>query len=118
MRIVFAIPYFYPAWQYGGTPRAAFEYAKSLVQRGHDVSVLTTDSIGDDRLTGCKDGECVDVDGVQVFYYRNISNRLAFKQRIFWPAAMFADLQKHLAHADVLHVHDLRSSVSVRACAV
>ena len=38
------IPYFYPAMQYGGQPRSAFELAHALVKRGHRVKVLTTDS--------------------------------------------------------------------------
>src|SRR5206468_203743 len=48
MRIGFIIPYFYPAFEYGGTPRVAYEFARCLVRRGHEVTVVTTDS-GDRR---------------------------------------------------------------------
>ncbi|HEY2922123.1 MAG TPA: glycosyltransferase [Candidatus Binatia bacterium] len=111
MNVTFVIPYFYPAWHYGGQPRSAYELARALVSRGHRVKVLTTDSAGDTRLpSGHRD-----IDGVQVIYYRNISNWLAFRQRLFWPPSMFRDLRRELAGSDVLHIHELRSTLSVPA---
>ena len=40
MHIAFVIPYFYPAWQYGGPPRVAYELARELVRREHKVTVF------------------------------------------------------------------------------
>ena len=37
MRILHIIPYFYPAWAYGGTCRAAWEVARHVAKRGHEV---------------------------------------------------------------------------------
>ena len=105
LNITFVIPYFYPAWQYGGQPRSAYE------KRGHHVKVLTTDSAGDHRLPT---GHSI-VDGIDVIYYRNFSNWLAFRQRLFWPAAMFRELDRQLAGSDILHIHELRSTLSVPA---
>src|SRR5215470_13375699 len=85
VRIAFVIPYFYPAWQYGGTPRSAFELARGLVRRGHSVQVLTTDSGGETRLRDIPDSHTRDVEGIQVRYYSNVSNRLAYRHRLFWP---------------------------------
>src|SRR4051812_34055521 len=115
MRVVFVIPYFYPAWQYGGSPRAAFEYAKALVQRGHSITVLTTDSMGAERYS-VVEGDPVQVGGIQVYYYRNISNALAFQQRLFWPPRLFKDMALRIKDADLIHIHELRSSLSVAAC--
>ena len=111
MRILFVIPYFHDAWAYGGQPRSAFEMAKSLVARGHSVTVLTTDSGGADRL---KTFPSV-VDGITIRYYRNVSNTWAFRQRFFLPLGFFSDIGKHVGNADVVHIHELRSSLSVSA---
>ena len=113
MRLVFVIPYFYPAWQYGGQPRSCYELARILVRRGHHVKVLTTDSSGDTRLPARARPE--NVDGIEVFYYRNISNSLAFRQRIFLPAGFVGDLHRQLENCDLLHIHELRSTLTVPA---
>jgi glycosyltransferase involved in cell wall biosynthesis len=111
LKITFVIPYFYPAWQYGGQPRSAYELARALVKRGHHVKVLTTDSAGQQRLLPGRR----DVDGIEVIYYRNISNWLAFKKRIFGPMSMFREMKAQLAGSDILHIHELRSTLSVSA---
>lgn len=119
MRIVFVIPYFHPALQYGGQPRSAFELARGLLRRGHTVRVLTTDSGGDARLPDSVvgNGEKRTIDGIDVTYYRNISNFLAFRHRVFWPPVFFRELDKQLAGSDVVHIHELRSFTSVAASA-
>ena len=116
MRIGFVVPYFYPAWSYGGTPRSAFELACGLVERGHQVKVLTTDSVGRARLAG--DGASPlrrSVEGIDVLYYRNLSNYLAFQQRLFWPLGFRSALPAELRGCDVIHVHEFRSVLTVSA---
>ena len=116
MRLVFVIPYFYPAWQYGGQPRSCYELARILVRRGHRVKVLTTDSAGASRIPAeYPPGHAVDVDGIEVFYYRNLSNDLAFKHRLFLPARFLDGLQLQLEDCDVVHIHEWRSTLSVPA---
>jgi len=115
MRIVFVIPYFYDAWAYGGQPRSAYEMAKALVVRGHTVEVLTTDSGGTHRLKIPEKGLPGVIDGITVYYYPNISNALAFNQRIFLPFAFFRDVARRIRGADVVHIHELRSFLSVSA---
>src|SRR5437867_4782318 len=111
LNVAFVIPYFFPAMQYGGQPRSAFELARALVKRGHRVKVLTTDSAGDARLPAGHRN----IEGIDVIYYPNLSNRLAFRHRIFWPAMMFRDMTRELAGSNMLHIHELRSTLSVKA---
>jgi glycosyltransferase involved in cell wall biosynthesis len=117
MKVIFAIPYFYPAWQYGGQPRSAYELARALVLQGHEVKVLTTDSAGTNRLSESDTGinGRRTIDGVDVVYYRNLSNFLAYRQRLFCPSGMFRELERELKGAEVVHIHELRSTVSVLA---
>ena len=74
MKIVHIIPYFYPAWAYGGTCRAAWELARALVRKGQSVVVYTTDALDENsRSTPAS----VVVDGVEIHRVRNISNHLS-----------------------------------------
>jgi glycosyltransferase involved in cell wall biosynthesis len=117
MRIAFVIPYFYPAMGYGGTPRVAYDMARALAKRGHELTILTTDSEGERRIPAetvskiHRDG----LDGVHVHFYRNLSNRLAYRHRLFLPTRFFAEVRTELAKCDVIHIHDLRSFLSVAA---
>ena len=111
LNITFVIPYFYPAWEYGGQPRSAYELARALVQRGHRVKVLTTDSAGHSRLAaGYRQ-----VDGIEVIYYRNLSNWLAFRKRLFWPQALWREMRSQISGTEIVHIHELRSTLSVFA---
>jgi glycosyltransferase involved in cell wall biosynthesis len=114
MRIAFVIPYFYPALQYGGQPKSCYDLARALVHRGHAVTVVTTDSAGSTRLPLNALGP-TDLHGIKVFYYPNLSNRLAFRQRIFLPFGLFRDMRARLEANDVVHIHELRSTLSVSA---
>ena len=105
MRILHIIPYFYPAWAYGGTCRAAWELARALVRKGQSVVVYTTDALDErSRSTPLS----VVVDGVEIHRVRNISNYLAWR-RAFFPLGFGNKLQKSLRDADVVHLHEFRS---------
>lgn len=105
MKIAVVTPYFYPDWEYGGTPRAAFELARALAARGHEIRVLTT---------GRRAGTTT-VEGIQIRYYRNLSNRLAHRYRLFIPLGFRKELRAQLSHCDVLHIHEFRSTLTVPA---
>lgn len=105
MRILHIIPYFYPAWAYGGTCRAAWELARALVRKGQSVVVYTTDALDErSRSTPLS----VVVDGVEIHRVRNLSNHLAWR-RAFFPLGFGNKLQKSLRDADVVHLHEFRS---------
>jgi len=117
MRIGFIIPYFYPAFEYGGTPRVAYEFARCLVRRGHEVTVVTTDSggakrIGKDTMATIQDNG---LEGIRIFYYPNLSNYLAYKQRVFLPLRLLQNVSRHLVSLDVVHIHEFRCLLSVAA---
>jgi len=116
MRIAFVIPYFYPALQYGGQPKSCYELARALVRRGHLVTVLTTDSAGKSRLQ-LEAGPVSrrNVEGIDVCYYRNLSNYFAFRHRLFLPVALFRDIRRQVVGCDILHIHELRSTVTIAA---
>jgi glycosyltransferase involved in cell wall biosynthesis len=105
VKIRIVTPYFYPAWEYGGTPRAAFELARSVAARGHEVRVLTTGPATTMKL----------VDGTHIVYCRNVSDYLAHKHRLFMPIAFRKELGQILQNCDILHIHEFRSTLTVPA---
>jgi glycosyltransferase involved in cell wall biosynthesis len=117
MRIAFVIPYFYPALQYGGTPRVAYEFARGLVRRGHDVTVLTTDSGGEKRIekSAAAASRNGGLEGIHISYYPNVSNYLAYRQRLFLPVQLFRNIHHDLSSVEVVHIHEFRSLLSVAA---
>ena len=105
MRILHIIPYFYPAWAYGGTCRAAWELARALVRKKQQVVVYTTDA-QDAHSRAAPSFELVD--GVEIHRIRNLSNHLAWG-RAFLPLGFGHHLREELGRADVAHLHEFRS---------
>jgi glycosyltransferase involved in cell wall biosynthesis len=115
MHITFVIPYFYPALGYGGTPRLAYDMGRALVRRGHSVTVLTTDAGGEQRIPSdvVAGIHSNGLDGMRVHFYKNLSNGLAYRRRLFFPPEFFRGIRLRLGQTDIVHIHDLRSFLSV-----
>lgn len=107
MRIAYVVPYFHPA-HYGGTPKAAYDWALGLVHRGHEVTVFTTDADWPKRIR-----HPAVKDGIQIRTYRNLSNWLAYRCRMFLPLGLF--LFGSLDGFDIVHIHEYRNFLSVWA---
>jgi glycogen synthase len=43
MKILQVTDFFKPSWESGGPARVAYEISKKLIERGHEVTVYTTD---------------------------------------------------------------------------
>jgi glycosyltransferase involved in cell wall biosynthesis len=107
LKILQVVPYFYPAWAYGGIPRVASELSRELVRKGHDVTVYTTDVL--DRDSRCaQDGKEASFDGAKVFYFKNLSNRLAYDYQLFLPIGLKGFVQKTVSDFDIIHLHGHR----------
>lgn len=106
MHIVYVIPYFAPAWGYGGPPRVMYDATRRLVRRGHSVTVLTTDALDATRRVTSRHA-CLD--GIQVRYLPNLSNALAWRGKLFLPLGFGAAFAQTVLTADVVHLSDFRS---------
>src|SRR5687768_6162836 len=80
MRILFAVHGYKPAFRIGGPIYSVSSLAEGLTQRGHKVIVFTTNSNQDQDLDVPLDGP-VDVDGVEVWYFKRIA---ALKRGLFF----------------------------------
>lgn len=108
LKILQVVPYFYPAWAYGGVPRIAYELSKELVRRGHDVTVYTTDVFDRNSRHEVAGGQAV-VDGIKVHYFKNISNLLAYDYQIFLPIGLMTAIRSTIKGFDIIHLHSHRN---------
>jgi glycosyltransferase involved in cell wall biosynthesis len=101
VRILHVVPTYMPATRYGGPIRSVHALCRALVDRGHDVSVFTTDVDGPQNLDVPKDRP-VDRDGVAVSYFHSGIGR-----RLYWAPGMKRAAQAGLAQFDILHLHSV-----------
>ncbi|WP_407423118.1 glycosyltransferase [Methanobrevibacter sp.] len=113
MNILHIVPSFAPCFSAGGVVNASYQIAKKQVEKGHDVCVYTTDGC-QERLK-FKDNYNVDVDGIKVFYFKNISNIVKNRLTIDTPISSISYLKKTIANFDIIHIHEHRHSLAVAA---
>ncbi len=105
MNILHVTPYFHPASPYGGTPRAVYYLTRSLAQRGHQVTVWTTDTFDfKKRITDRQKR----IGKVNVYYFPNISNALLRYVKFPFCPAMRRRIAL-LSRFDLVHLHELRT---------
>lgn len=106
MKILIVIPYFMPAISYGGPVKVAYDLARGLVRRGHEVTVATTDALDDkDRVVLTREI----LAGMNVIRFRNLSNLLAKKVNGYLPLNFIPWIIKNAQEFDVVHCHDVFS---------
>ena len=107
MRILQVISSFPPAYAYGGPLRMAYEISKELVKRDHEVTVYTTD-VYDAHSRFKYDENPMWMDGIEVYHFKNISNKLARRNLAAAPMMALA-LNRNIKDFDVVHLHEYRS---------
>lgn len=105
LNILQVVPYFAPAWDYGGPVRVCYELSRQLVKRGHEVTVYTTDALNA-RSRVIEREETLD--GIRVRRFRNLSNTVAYRHNIFVSPGMLTAMAG-LAGFDVIHLHEYRT---------
>lgn len=111
MKILQLNPAFYPAFAYGGTVNSSYIISKALVKRGHDVTVYTSDSI--DKHTRQRD-LYLEHEGIKIYYFRNVSNLLAWHRYLFYPGLVSA-IRDNIKKFDIVHLHGARNFQNIVA---
>ena len=106
MRVLQVTPYYAPAWAYGGPPRVMSDFAAGLAARGHEVDVLTTDVLDEERRATPRQEV---LDGVRVRRLPNLSNTLAWRTKKYLPRGLVRRLAVEVPRYDVVHVTDVRT---------
>lgn len=113
MKVLQVYPYYPPAWEFGGALRVVHRLATRLADRGHDVTVYTTDARGN--------GERIDepahagTDGPGVEYFPNVSTRVASSLHFPVPLGFRRALKTSVSRFDVVHVHGFPHLMAVGA---
>jgi len=108
MNILQVVPYFYPAMAYGGTPRIVYEFSKTLVASGHQVTVYTTNVLDKESVLKVSDNPTY-VDGIKTYYFRNISNSIAWNQKLCISPGLVAQARREVKTFDVINMFEPRS---------
>ncbi|MEZ3165671.1 glycosyltransferase family 4 protein [Halorubrum miltondacostae] len=109
MDILQVSKYFKPAWQSGGVARYCYEVSRALQERGHTVSVYTTDKyIPQDT----RRDDLINVDGIKTRYFENRSDYMANNFRITTPSALPSIIRANIDEFDIIHIHEHRSSLA------
>ena len=111
MNILHVVTYFAPCFSAGGVVNAAYQIAKKQVEDGHNVSVYTTDSC-DERIK-FDDNYNVDIDGIKVFYFKNLSHKMKTSLTIDTPLSLIRYMKKTINDFDIIHIHEHRHSLAI-----
>ena len=102
---------FYPCFDAGGVVRVVYDISKELLARGHEVTVYTTD--GCTKRLNVEKNNAVDVDGIKVYYFRNLSNIISNKLKIATPYHLLRIVKRDVRNFDVIHIHEHRTFLGV-----
>lgn len=107
MRILEVSNYFKPSWETGGVTKVNYELSEGLVEKGHEVSVYTTDGYTS-RLDVPKN-KPIYVDGIRVYYFYNLFRSLVKKMKFPTPYYAPFILRKEIKNFDIIHIHEHRT---------
>jgi len=99
LRLLHVVSAYYPAVRYGGPIRSVHALCAALVERGHEVSVYTTNMDGELDSDVPLDRP-VDLDGVQVHYFPVPAFR-----RLWWSPGLGKRLRASIHNFDLVHLH-------------
>jgi glycosyltransferase involved in cell wall biosynthesis len=113
MRLLLAIPYFSPAYAFGGSVTVAETVVTDALAAGHEVTVATTDVL-DEHNRIAPDAPALP-EGADVVRFRNVSHRAAAGVNAYLPRGYRRWAHANAARFDVVLLHDVYSAVSVGA---
>src|SRR5687767_10740193 len=99
LKLLHVVATYLPATRYGGTIVSVHGLCRALARRGHDVHVYTT-SVDGPANSRVPHNVAVDVDGVQVWYFKSEHLR-----RFYVAPALGGMLREHVGRFDVVHTH-------------
>jgi len=107
LKVLHVIPYYFPAFDFGGPVTLVHYLNKALVNKNIDVTVFTTD-VGIENIV--ENNSEVIVDGVKVNYFKH-KGFLKFLSRSGWNLSfeLIDSLKKRLRQFDVIHISEVWS---------
>ena len=113
MKILHVAHFFYPCLSAGGVVNASYQIA-SKQSEDNDVKVISSDSCKE-RLKFPNGRYDVDVDGIKVDYFRNLSNKFKLKTMLDTPLAAPFKIRNDIKGYDIIHIHEHRQTLAIFA---
>ena len=113
MKILHVAHFFYPCLSAGGVVNASYQIA-SKQSEDNDVKVISSDSCKE-RLKFPNGRYDVDVDGIKVDYFRNLSNGFKLKTMLDTPLAAPFKIRNDIKGYDIIHIHEHRQTLAIFA---
>jgi len=111
MRILQVTQFFKPMWEAGGVVRVAYEISKHLKERGHEVTVYTTNRCS--RPTNIETNKSIDVEGMKVYYFENLRKYFSLGTLKVIPYYLPFIARKQIKEFDIIHIHEHRTILAV-----
>ena len=113
MKILHVAHFFYPCFSAGGVVNASFQIA-SKQKEGNEVKVYSSDSCKE-RMKFPDGRYDVDVEGIKVDYFKNLSNRFKLATMLDTPLAAPFRIRKDIKNHDIIHIHEHRQTLAIIA---
>ena len=113
MKILHVAHFFYPCLSAGGVVNASYQIASNQ-SKGNDVKVISSDSCKE-RLKFPNGRYDVDVNGIKVDYFRNLSNGFKLKTMLDTPLGAPFKIRKDIKDYDIVHIHEHRQTLAILA---
>lgn len=114
MNILHVAHFFYPCLSAGGVVNASYQIALNQVKDNY-VKVISSDSCKQ-RLKFEESRYDVDVNGIKVDYFKNISNKFKLATMLDTPLAAPFKIRKDIKNHDIIHIHEHRQTLAIIAC--
>lgn len=113
MKILHVAHFFYPCLSAGGVVNASYQIASNQ-SKDNDVKVISSDSCKE-RLKFPNGRYDVDVDGIKVDYFKNLSNGFKLKTMLDTPLAAPFKIREDIKDYDIVHIHEHRQTLAIIA---
>ncbi|MBQ2961894.1 glycosyltransferase [Methanobrevibacter sp.] len=113
MKILHVAHFFYPCLSAGGVVNASYQIALKE-SMDNDVKVITSDSCKE-RLKFPDGRYDVDVDGIKVDYFKNLSNRFKLATMLDTPLSAPFKIRKDIKNYEIVHIHEHRQTLAIFA---
>ena len=104
MKILQVIPYFSPAYSFGGPVRGTYLVSKELAKRGHEVTIYTTDA--SDLTARLNTESPKQIDGMEVYYFRNVSMKHIKWLKLFVTPELISRARNEIQKFDAIHLRE------------
>ena len=111
MKILHVAHFFIPCLSAGGVVNASYQIASKQAE-DNDVKVLTTDSCKE-RLKFPNGRYDVEVEGIRIDYFKNLSNRFKMATMLDTPLSAHFRIRKEIKNYEIVHIHEHRQTLAI-----